>query len=191
MKTRCLAIACALLTASTAKSEFIINMTEVGNDVVAIGSGTLNIIELSKIEGTGIVEPYLSPHTPAINIGAPSLIETDLDIYRGVNRGPLDFGAYGSSVASFGTGDFFSFDSFDIQLIKGYTSGSMLSSTATWSNDSFVTLGLTPGSYTWSWGSGSNADFIQLNIITAVPEPSAAILVGLSALALSCRWNRN
>ena len=41
---------------------------------------------------------------------------------------------------------------------------------------------MTPGSYKWTWGSGADADFFQLDIVegaAAVPEPSSILLLAL------------
>jgi hypothetical protein len=42
-------------------------------------------------------------------------------------------------------------------------------------------LGLTPGTYTWTWGSGATADSLEVNIPSdpsAVPAPSSLTLAG-------------
>ena len=73
-----------------------------------------------------------------------------------------------------------------------YLSGSELSNTATWANHTFISLGVTPGSYTWNWGSGAHSDFFALDIIegaAAVPEPSSILLLALS-LGLAGLLNR-
>ena len=40
----------------------------------------------------------------------------------------------------------------------GYVSGSPLTGTATWTNQTIAGMGFTPGSYLYTWGSGANAD---------------------------------
>jgi hypothetical protein len=76
-----------------------------------------------------------------------------------------------------------------------YVSGTPLgTSTATWSNTTINGLGLTPGSYVWTWGTGANADTFTIDIAAGrvgspppVPEPAtwAMILLGFAGLALA------
>ena len=49
----------------------------------------------------------------------------------------------------------------------GYVSGNALSDTATWSGRTFATLGVAPGTYVWTWGTGANQNF-TLQVGTAV-----------------------
>jgi len=64
----------------------------------------------------------------------------------------------------------------------GYVSGSPLSSTSTWENASFASLGLTPRTYLKPFGSGANADSVV--VVVAVPEPATLGIVGMAALTL-------
>jgi hypothetical protein len=52
---------------------------------------------------------------------------------------------------------------------NGYVSDSPLSDTSTYDNQTFVTLGATPGTYVWTWGSGADADSFTLDIGTIAP----------------------
>jgi hypothetical protein len=49
----------------------------------------------------------------------------------------------------------------------GYVSGTALSDSATYSGATFATLGVTPGTYVWTWGTGANQNF-TLKILTAI-----------------------
>jgi len=59
-----------------------------------------------------------------------------------------------------------------------WSGGQLNSGSATWTNNSFATMGLNPGSYTWTM---TNSDTIVINISSSsnVPEPSTAIAMGL------------
>jgi hypothetical protein len=67
----------------------------------------------------------------------------------------------------------------------GYVSDTALSDTATYNGATFATLGVTPGTYKWTWGTGAANQNFTLQI--AVPEPStwAMMLAGFAGLALA------
>ena len=50
---------------------------------------------------------------------------------------------------------------------RGYVSGTFLSDSATYSGKTFATLGVTPGTYVWTWGTGANQNF-TLKILPAI-----------------------
>ncbi len=77
----------------------------------------------------------------------------------------------------------------------GYTSGDPLSGTATWPGTTFAGLGLTPGIYTWTWGSGADADSFVVDIgvplVTPIPEPSTLLVAGMALGVVGCgAWMR-
>jgi hypothetical protein len=92
----------------------------------------------------------------------------------------MNFGTGGVNFASSGSGDQFGADGQTILVPDGYVSGHTLNATDTYLGQTFATLGLTPGTYKWTWGTGSHADFLTLQI-GAVPEPSTAILAVIGA----------
>jgi hypothetical protein len=71
----------------------------------------------------------------------------------------------------------------------GYVSGSALSGTAIWDAFTIASLGLTPGTYTYTWGTGAHTDNFTINI-GAVPEPSSLVMAGAAMLAGVGAWAR-
>jgi hypothetical protein len=70
-----------------------------------------------------------------------------------------------------------------MEVTDGYVSGSPISGTATWDNTTIAGLDLTERIYTWVWGSGSDADFLTINV-GDVPEPAAFYLGVLGLVGL-------
>jgi len=65
----------------------------------------------------------------------------------------------------------------------GYVSDTALSSSATWLNNTFASLGLTPGTYVWTWGDGGANERFVLDI--TVPDGGSTVcLLGCALLGL-------
>ena len=73
-----------------------------------------------------------------------------------------------------------------IGLPVGYLSNDPLSSSATWTAATFASLGLTPGTYEWTWGTGMDADSFTLQIGPAgVPDTGSTLsLLSFASLGL-------
>ena len=175
MRLRILAVSVVAtwLSASIGSASVIINFAQVGNNVTAIGSGTLDTSSLS-IVGTNGAQDELSAASGQYQGGTTG---GQTDGYSGIS-GPGDFGP-GNGQNNFPTsssGDYFGLTAYNGRLFVpgGYVSGSPLSNTATWENTTYAFLGLSPGSYVYTWGTGPSADSLTVNVV--VPEPSAAIL---------------
>ena len=73
--------------------------------------------------------------------------------YHGSINGPEGFGSSIFTRASFGSGDRVGIiRTLDVVVPSGYVSGTALSSSATWNSATVASLGVTPGTYVWSWG---------------------------------------
>jgi hypothetical protein len=165
-----------------ADAGFIINVVQSGNNVVATGRGSLNLTALTK-NGFDSYTSWTNPSDGDIFVGnRPS---GNSDIFRGIS---------GNYV--FGTGRFIPADQTTgrnkVGIWNGlngvlvpdlYVSGTDLGvSTATWTNQTLDTLGMTPGLYAWTWGSGSTYDLFVVDVVgssVAVPEPSSFLLASL------------
>jgi len=183
------------LFSSTARAGLIINFAQVGNDVVATGSGSANVSNLNFLLSVPNAQVNVEASTGNYRGGVPG---GQFVVYSGLTIPPT---GYGTSNAGFGpgtgtnntpnstTGDYFGLTGFNGRLFlpDGYVSGTQLSNTATWNNQTLTNLGLAPlgSTFTYSWGSGANADSITINV-TAVPEPSSllCLTLGLSCVAL-------
>src|SRR5437588_2587119 len=165
-----------LLSVRPAQAGYTVTLQQVGPDVVATGSGPIDLTGLIFLKSSifaypVIFPPIVSPPHPLGRGGA------DIRTGPGLSRVDLYSGATGSK--AFGTGNFNPFGysptsaSGDMvgagttvattgacgaQIIvpTGYVSGSALSDSATYSSASFATLGVTPGTYVWKWGTGAN-----------------------------------
>ena len=142
---------------------YSITLAQVGSNVVATGSGPINLTGLTfagsgqAIGGAGIL-----PVPPKIQTGPTGLV--NFDLYRGLVTGPTSFGGAGSvAPASSGSGDFVGINVFNFDGVgpngllivpQGYVSGAALSDSMTFNNATFASLGVIPGTYVWMWGTG-------------------------------------
>jgi hypothetical protein len=164
-----------------AEAAFIFVFNEQGPNVIVIGSGSLDLTDLSNTAGDDL---------PASGVSAQdglARVAGKVAVYAGV-AGPLSFGAGGHVAASTGGGDAVAING----LFRWTTSRAPpLSNSMEFAGQTLASLGLTPGAYTWSWGSGANADSLTVRIsAAAIPEPATGLglTVGLLGLAASrCR----
>jgi len=176
------------LSAQSSLNGFTVTMQQEGTNVVATGSGELNLSAL-MLEGSNYEAfPWVSGK--GIELGPDSV--NNKNVWGGGIISPSSFGSgrYSGGIGSgstVGCADGIDVDNVSITGVAlivplGYVSDTALSDSATWSDETIAGLGLTPGTYTWSWGSGSTASFFTLDI---VPEPDSMILLGVGGLAVA------
>jgi PEP-CTERM motif len=184
-------IGCGLL-APPAHAGYTVTLDEVGGNVVATGSGTIDLTGLSLAIRDLALEPLTTPIDANIVVGSP--LGPQADIYTGVT-GPASFGTGSATTATSGSGDIVGINGFlfapppeqmmNVDVPTGYMSGEPLSDMSTYDNATFASLGVTPGTYVWTWGSGPTDDTFTLQIgPAAVPEPSSLALLGLAFAGL-------
>jgi hypothetical protein len=175
-----------------AQAGVVININQVGSDVVATGGGTINLTDLTY-SYTGIDYASVWANYSNLIMGTTYPVVDNADVYTTIS-GPTSFGPGTPSYinASSGAGPLFGvYESLGyLDVPQGYVSGTLLSASDTYSGQTFSSLGLTPGTYTWTWGTGANADFFTVNIGTAsVPEPSSLVLSGIAVTgAMAHKW---
>jgi hypothetical protein len=162
------------LSVPSAQASYIVTLAQDGPNVVASGSGTIDLTGLSFL-GNGVVSAIITPDIGLIRTGPEPGPGSAISAYGGFTW-PLSFGSGGETVANIGSGDFVGIEanasSKDVEVPAGYTSGDPLSDTATYDNQTFSSLGATPGTYEWTWGTGAHADSFTLQIgAVAVPAP--------------------
>src|SRR5205085_10415978 len=67
-----------------------------------------------------------------------------------------------------------------------YLSGAALSDSTTYNNATFASLGVTPGTYVWTWGAGANQNFTLVIGAAGVPDGGSTVsLLGFGLLGLT------
>lgn len=179
-----LAIAALLLSCSNAFATYTITISQAGGNVVANGSGSLNLAGLSLFATSSFVAAVDSSFG-YLGIGATATS----DVYQ-TAVGPVDFGTGATFYADASSGDLVGVISAGgnnklLFVPTGYVSGTPLTSSETWNGTTIAAMGLIPGSYIWKWGvPGVDEDSVTLRIIAAPAAQPAAGIPTLSGPAL-------
>ena len=165
-------LAALFAVTTTTHAGFILDFTESGGNVSVAGSGTINTTALTFVSSAG--GPQINPSIAYVLSGASG------EAWTGA-IGPHSFGSGTQTVAASFSGSFTGVNGANSLLFtpSGYVSGTSISTTSTYTG-TFSSLGLTPGTYTYNWGSGATADTFTVQIGAAVPEPSSMILLSLA-----------
>ena len=187
------AIAVTSLFSVQPAQAFTITLKEVGSNVVANGSGAFNVTGLTKEAGMFSTTTGIDGSAGFILTGTPGQTPF-LDGYFGLT-GPTNFGSGFFFPPDTGSGDFVGIflisGARHIFVPAGYVSGTALSDSMTFNNKTFASLGVTPGTYVWSWGTGlRNQNFTLIIRGAGVPDGGSTVsllgfgLLGLAALRL-------
>jgi hypothetical protein len=163
---------------------YTVTLEQMGSNVVATGSGAINLtgLTLSVSGAFSFVQVWAS--AGVIETGGVGQL---IDAYTGF-AGPTSFGSGGLFFANTSSGDFVGINATDhpdpfIAVPQNYVSGAALSSSATFDNATIHSLGLRPGTYVWSWGTGLPNQNFTLRV---VPDGGSTIsLLGCALLGLA------
>jgi hypothetical protein len=194
------AIRCSLMFIAVTASLFCdrpaeaytVTLEQMGSNVVANGSGPINLTGLTFLM-RGTAGAVIKAANPAFILTGAVL---GVDIYEGIT-GPTSFGSGGIFFPTGSSGDPVGIRISDMTLgvPHGYVSGAALSDSMTFNNQTFAAMGLTPGTYVWTWGTGlPNQNFTLIIGGAGVPDGGSTVsllgfaLLGLTALRrkLSC-----
>ena len=160
-----------------AMSQAVIFCGEVGVDVQCNGTGSLDIGPLTpggSQFGAGLIIPTFS----FIKLGGPT---GNLTVTHTGLSGPPNFGPGGGTNASSGTVAQWGADGSGTMLLpQGYTGGPLPPVSSVYNNATFASLGMTPGTYVWSWGAPTDQK-MTLNI----PEPSSTLCLSVLGLCVA------
>lgn len=170
-----------------AHAAYTINVAQQGSNVVATGSGSIDTTALTGPGGAGWSGELGGSE------GFAFVGDDAAQVWYGFS-GPLSFGSGDGVFADSNTGDltgiFAMADALYVPV--DYVSGDALAGSAVWEDTTIGALGLTPGTYTWTWGEDASADSFTLNIggSMAAPEPTSLALLLVPAALLPLRRTR-
>lgn len=177
--------------ASTASASIVVEVDEVGGNVVATAFGTFDLTGLDpRFDGStfsgGLLRGNFGPGSLLVSgssstnttfILTPDVISAPSNFIDSSQPNTFAFLSLGDVVGAFNnlSGDA------GIFLPTGYTSGTPLNGTSTWNGETFASLQLLPGSYEWEF---TNGETFTLNIgdVAAVPEPGTWALLTLAGI---------
>ncbi|WP_269540768.1 PEP-CTERM sorting domain-containing protein [Cerasicoccus fimbriatus] len=159
----------------------LFTLQENGPDVELTVSGSLT--SLSGLSSAGVSAPIVglvNPNTVIIQTGTNLTGELFLPTVGSIT-GDLNFGAGTLLNANLNDGGSaivgldltLGLGAGALILPSGYSAGTPVTGGGTFTGQSLASMGVTPGVYSWTWtGAG---DSVQLNAVSAIPEPGTYI----------------
>jgi len=179
-----------VFASGAADAAVTVNINQVGSDVIATASGSLDLTGLTFLT-SGVLDDYgITPNWAFFGTGDPGTS----DAYQGYT-GPTSWGSGGWTPSSSSSGTIFALNAGEVPgtqnlfLQPGYVSGSSISSTSTWLGQSLASLGLATGTYVYTTPSDTITMIVGTGIAAGVPEPAswAMMLVGFGAIGWTMR----
>jgi hypothetical protein len=179
------------LSAPAQASTYVVTLEQVGSNVVATGSGSIDTTALAFLtvdaSSAGILPVGADISTGPVGV-------TSFDLYSGIS-GPTSFGPGDYTSNNSGAGAFVGVDGSAEELVLpvSYVSGTSLSETSTYDSATLAVLGVTPGTYEWTWGSGADAGSFTLDVgvVTPIPATFPLFAGGFGVISLLARRRKN
>ena len=180
------ALALGAVSAPSAQAKFVAIFEETQAfglpAVQEIGDGTIDLTDLGSPSSTSVSRASISPSNATTALGASKSSMTFFSDAV-VITGPTSFGVGPGAFANRINGAPVVVSPSFIGVPRGYVSGAPLRNTTSWIGATYDSLGMTPGVYTWSWGSGADADSITFKIVAPVFSADGVPIVNNSILA--------
>ena len=159
-----------------------VTIYESGSDVVMSVSGTIDLSGLTLVaSGAG---PFggggMGVNNATFILGATGVTYNQ---YSGFTSNPSNFGTGGGGGSSSSTGDIFgvitenNIPPYMLLVPSGYTSGTQITGSQTFTGQTFSSLGLTVGTYTYIW-SGGSFDVVVSGVAGPTPTPTPTSVGG-------------
>ncbi len=178
-------VTASLFSVQPAQAGYIVTLQQVGPNVVATGSGAINLTGLPINPITVSTSSILDARRGDITTGPTDILV--VDVYAAVFTGPPNFGSGSEFFPDTGSGDLvgISIDQGLLFVPQGYVSNAALSDSMTFNNATFASLFVTPGTYVWTWGTGANQNFtLQIGSVGVPGVPDGGSTVSLLGCAL-------
>jgi hypothetical protein len=184
------ASAVAMTAAAPASAALVININQVGNDLVATGSGSVNTTGLVG-GGANSYSTIIRGTGGAVFVGP----QRDTVFYQNAFTNTASFGNGTDVYSATGTGDTFGlYGAFGyLMLPAGYVSNTALSGTHTYANQTFASAGINTGTYVYNIANGDRVTVnIGVNATPAVPEPATwgLLVLGMGMVGAGLRTRR-
>jgi hypothetical protein len=157
--------------ATGASGAFVVTITQVGPDVIWSGSGGFNLTSLTLVGSVPITSGFaansaiwiagsalISPGSTGQQYGGASLTYPTTFASGAQTGGPSSYTGSMFGVLTGGA------SGRTITVPDGYVSGNIISGSTTYANQTIAGMGLSGGTYTWSWGSGGDASSLVMTI---------------------------
>jgi hypothetical protein len=189
-----------LAMAPAAHAAFILEIApDASGNVDETGAGSIDTAGFTQFDQSGSASSVASVNGGNADAIAGPTTYTGVELGSGIS-GPTEFGTGSGHAADSGTGGIVGIAGADrdspifVVLPVGYISETPLADSAVFDNTTIAGLGLTPGVYVYTFGSGLTADSLTVDISsTPVPEasPIAALTIPLFVGLLVRRKRRS